>query len=246
MAGVYRTVYWRRRLKIPQPRRVGTALENLKALPVDAQIPLTLCRFAGSSYFSNMPSHIPALEIREEPFTELQRHITIPNRFETWSVLDIRDANSGFELRERRRDPIFRKDYDSIENPLEWPKRFDVSNWSLIGAFDVTGRVGGAICAFDTPDIDMLEGRSDLAAMWDLRVSPAAQRRGVGSALFRAVEAWASAKHCKEVKVETQNVNVAACRFYAKQGCQLRQVNYHAYPDLPDEVQLIWRKVISG
>ena len=37
-----------------------------------------------------------------------------------------------------------------------------------------------------------------------------------------------------------QNVNVAACRFYMAMGCELSAVNLHAYPDLPDEAQLIW------
>jgi len=193
-----------------------------------------------------MPTRISVVETREEPLSELHRHATIPSFFETWTVLDACEGAHGLELRERRRDLPFRKDYDSIEDPLAWPARFDVSNWTLIAAFNETGRVGGAICAFDTPDVDMLDGRSDLVVLWDLRVSPAAQRRGVGSALFRSVEAWARARNCREVKVETQNTNVPACRFYARQGCVLKQVNYNAYPGLPDEVQLIWRKVVSG
>ena len=42
--------------------------------------------------------------------------------------------------------------------------------------------------------------------------------------------------------VETQNVNVRACRFYARQGFALGAVNRDAYPDLPDEVLLLWYK----
>ena len=47
------------------------------------------------------------------------------------------------------------------------------------------------------------------------------------------------------MKVETQNVNVPACRFYARQGCVLGAINRFAYPDLPDEVQLLWYKTLS-
>lgn len=41
---------------------------------------------------------------------------------------------------------------------------------------------------------------------------------------------------------ETQDVNVPACRFYARQGFMLGAVNHGAYPDLPNEVQLLWQK----
>ena len=50
---------------------------------------------------------------------------------------------------------------------------------------------------------------------------------------------------CRLLKIETQNVNVAACCFYAAQGCTLGGVNRFAYLGAygaahPDEVQLIW------
>jgi hypothetical protein len=42
------------------------------------------------------------------------------------------------------------------------------------------------------------------------------------------------------LKIETQNSNVAACRFYAREGCQLRGIHPGAYADFPDEIQLLW------
>ena len=45
--------------------------------------------------------------------------------------------------------------------------------------------------------------------------------------------------------VETQNVNVAACRFYERQGCVLKQANPDAYPQLPEEIQLIVSKALT-
>jgi hypothetical protein len=44
------------------------------------------------------------------------------------------------------------------------------------------------------------------------------------------------------LKVETQNTNAPACRFYARHGFELRVVNRAAYPTLPDEIQLFWYK----
>jgi GNAT superfamily N-acetyltransferase len=106
-------------------------------------------------------------------------------------------------------------------------------------------RVGGALIAFSTDGVHMLEGRSDLAVLWDLRVSPELRRSGVGSALFAETEAWARARGCRQLKIETQNVNVPACKFYASRGCVLASIHRFAYPDLPEEVQLFWYKELS-
>jgi ribosomal protein S18 acetylase RimI-like enzyme len=91
----------------------------------------------------------------------------------------------------------------------------------------------------------MLEGREDLAILWDIRVSPEVRGQGIGSALFRAAEVRAGAEGCRQLKVETQNINVAACRFYARRGCVLRAANQMAYAEFPDEVQLLWYKDLS-
>jgi ribosomal protein S18 acetylase RimI-like enzyme len=188
----------------------------------------------------------PGIDLREEPVTEIAGHAAIPSVCESGSVFDVLQAGGGYELRERLLVEPHRKDYDLLEDPRQWPARFDVSNWALIGTYEGGTRVGGAIAAFDTPGVDMLEGRKDLVVLWDLRVSPGARRRGLGAALLQGVEAWGRQRQCRELKVETQNTNVAACRLYARQGCTLRQANRGAYPELPDEVQLIWRKALGG
>lgn len=159
-------------------------------------------------------------------------------------MFDVAAADGGFALTERILATPYIKDYDDFagEGPAEWGKHFDVSSWGFFAARIGGRRVGGAAVAFDTPGVHMLEGRRDLAVLWDLRVAPEARGRGAGAALFHAAEAWARARGCRELKVETQNVNVPACRFYARQGCILAEAVRGAYPALPDEVQLIWRK----
>lgn len=124
-------------------------------------------------------------------------------------------------------------------------KRFDVSNWVLLTAYDSGERVGGAVIALDTPELHMLDGRQDLAVLWDLRVAPEARGSGVGESLFRAVETSSRSRGCHGLKVETQNINVPACRFYQRMGCALGAVNRFAYPGLPDEIQLLWFKDLS-
>ncbi len=49
-----------------------------------------------------------------------------------------------------------------------------------------TSALCGAVLAQRTPGVYMLEGRDDLAALWDIRVHPDARRDGIGHMLFEA------------------------------------------------------------
>jgi ribosomal protein S18 acetylase RimI-like enzyme len=187
------------------------------------------------------------VEIVEESIAVAPELARIPISFEVESVFDVSAAGGGLGgllLSERRLDAPYVKDYDAAEgeHPAQWAARFDVSNWGLLCARSNGTRVGAAVVAFNTRGVNMLEGRRDLAVLWDIRVSPEARGQGVGFALFRAAEAWAAARGCRQLKIETQNINVPACRFYARQGCVLGAINRFAYRELPDEVQLLWYK----
>lgn len=190
------------------------------------------------------------LGISEEPIAGLSAYARIPIAFEVTRVFDVSTtgtARGGTTLSERALDAPYVKDYDAIEGegPTTWPERFDVSRWGLFAARLGNRRVGGAAVAFRTPGLTMLEGRDDLAVLWDIRVSPDARGQGVGSGLLRAAEAWATARGCRQMKVETQNINVPACHFYAKQGFALGAAHHFAYPALPDEIQLLWYKDLA-
>jgi GNAT superfamily N-acetyltransferase len=191
------------------------------------------------------------VDVVEESAAALAGYAGIPIAFQVRSVLDVADAadgSGGWVLTERGLDAPYLKDYDAIpgEHPAGWPDRFDVSGWGWLAARVEGRRVGGAAVALCAPGLPMPEGRRDLAALWDLRVAPGARGRGVGTALFRAAEAWARARGCRQLRVETQNVNVPACRLYARRGCVLASVDRSAYPGLPEEVRLIWRKALPG
>ena len=92
----------------------------------------------------------------------------------------------------------------------------------------------------------MLGGRDDVAVLRDIRVSPRERGGGIGSALFRAVGGWAAARGFRWLKIETQNVNVPACRFYHKMGCALGAIDRFAYPGQPAEAQLLWWKTLAS
>jgi GNAT superfamily N-acetyltransferase len=187
------------------------------------------------------------VHIEEQPIEFLVEHARVPIAFTVERILTVSIPQSGF-----CRNPFAGvdgrvsvvKDYDAIkgEGPARWLKRFDTSNWGLITARRAGERIGGAVIAFNTPGIHLLNGRTDIAALWDLRVRPDVRWSGVGSALFRAAEHWSRTRRCRSLVVETQNINVPACRFYVRMGCVLRAINSMTYPDLPGEVQLLWGK----
>lgn len=140
------------------------------------------------------------------------------------------------------------KDYDALpgQSPLSWPNRFDISHWKLVLARRQGRCIGGATLAISTPGLTMLEARDDVAVLWDIRVEPEYRHQGVGSALFGAAESVAGHAGCRLLKIETQDINRVACRFYERMGCELRAINRKAYPDFPDEIQLLWYKEIAA
>ncbi len=109
-----------------------------------------------------------------------------------------------------------------------------------MAAYNFEHRIGGCLLAYNTDGVNKPKGGDDVVAMWDVRVHPTFRRQGVGRMLFEAAVRWARDRGCRELKVETQNINVPACRFYEQQGCRLSSIDREAYHDFPDEIELNW------
>ena len=189
------------------------------------------------------------IAVAEESPANLEDYAQIPISFvvrEIFLVSVIENAPGGFSLLKQTVQTPYVKDYDAVENPQQWSSSFDLSNWGFLVARSDGLRIGGAAVAFDTPGMEMLENRRDIAVLWDIRVSQHMRNSGVGTALFKAAEVWSIEKGCRQLKVETQNINVPACRFYAEQGCVLRAIYPRAYLRFPDEVQLLWYKDLGN
>jgi GNAT superfamily N-acetyltransferase len=185
---------------------------------------------------------IRILEINSARLAEYDR---IPSRFLVRSMLDLELVDSGLggmTLHEVPVEQPYVKDYDAYgELPSDWPQKFDVCNWGFFLALDGARPVGAAAVAFDTTGVFMLEARRDLSVLWDLRVRP--EVRGAGIPLFRRAAEWSRERGCKQMKIETQNVNVPACCFYQKMGARLgeiRRFGYAAVPPVAHEVMLNW------
>jgi len=141
-------------------------------------------------------------------------------------------------------DPYI-KDYDQIpgSSPLEWVSQFELENWGFFLVNEDSKPVAAAAVAHNTNGVNMLEERIDLSVLWDIRVDPEKRGRGIGKALFKKTLEWSAGRGCKQMKIETQNINSAACHFYTKMGCELGIINrnaYWQYPNIAHEVMLNW------
>ncbi len=179
---------------------------------------------------------------------DLSIYASIPIAFEVRSVLEVEPIDhglGGIHLTERTVPEPYIKDYDGQEEggSERWPDRFDLDRWALFLALESDRSVGGAAVALDTPDISGFSNCPEVAGLWDIRVHPDFRRRGVGAALFDRVVDTARRHGCPRLKIETQNINLPACRFYAAQGCTLGGFDIHAYgsdPTCAHETMLLW------
>ncbi len=189
-----------------------------------------------------------AVRIQEVGPEALSRYAALPIAFAVESVLRVEPVDGGLgglSLSEEKLDEPYLKDYDgqSGETPEDWPRRFDVPNWGFFLAVADGCDVGATAVAVDAPGVHMLERRRDLAVLWDIRVHPHHRRDGIGTSLFGRAARWAREAGCTLLKIETQNVNVPACRFYARQGCTLGAVNRYGYSgcaSVAHEAMLLW------
>lgn len=174
----------------------------------------------------------------------IDKYSHIPISFEVNSYLEIEFKNNGLSgifIKEKKLTQPYIKDYDKIEKPGDWLNNFDVTDWGIFIARNTEGEdTGGIVIALKTKNVHILEGRDDLAVIWDIRVDALCRNKGIGKALFNHAVKFAGENKCKMLKVETQNTNVPACKFYAGQGCYLGGIHKNVYVKFPDEHQMLW------
>jgi len=133
-------------------------------------------------------------------------------------------------------DPVapYLKDYDVFpeDRPTSLARRLDLSKGAIFAAYMNDVRVGGLIVAPESPEV---------ATIYDVRLATDARCIGIGRALMAQAKAWATSEGFEEIHVETQDINVPACQFYAACGFSLVTVDEHAYPPELRETKLIWK-----
>lgn len=167
-----------------------------------------------------------------------EQYDSIPMRVNVTSSYMIEKLNlglGGFMIVETPVEPYV-KDFctGEDESVRRWDKKFDISNWVFFMAFDGERPVGAATIVSRTEGVNMLDGRSDLAVLWDIRVDDAYKGQGIGQMLFDMSKNWSLEHNLKQMKIECQNNNVPAVKFYHKQGAILSKVDEYAYYNDPE------------
>lgn len=182
---------------------------------------------------------------REIDNSYFDKYDNIPMLVEVKSILKLEKIEDGFGgilLKETpTRECI--KDLGQYEEAAKYEEQFDITNWAFFMAFDNEVPIAAVTVASRTKGVQLLCGRDDMSVLWDIRVDGRYKKQGVGTKLFNMAAQWSKSNGLKQMKIECQNNNVQACKFYHKQGAVLGKIDEYAYYEdieIRDEVQLIW------
>jgi ribosomal protein S18 acetylase RimI-like enzyme len=179
--------------------------------------------------------------------TYFSQYDSIPMRVNVKSYYKIEKIDrglGGFTFVEAPVDEPYIKDFcaGGDESAVRW-ERFGLSTWAFFMAFDGEKPVGAVAVASRSKTANMLAGRDDLAVLWDIRVHDDYKGQGIGQALFDMAVNWSREQGLSQLKIECQNNNIPAVKFYHKQGAVLSAIDEYAYynePEYRHETMLIW------
>lgn len=171
------------------------------------------------------------VRIVRESTEELPEYEAVPISFEVRSRLSLPALKIGRFVE----DPLepFVKDYDTSEadRPSALPDRLGADVLMILAAYQDDHRAGGAIVYFPS---------DDEARLIDLRVGPEFRRSGIGRKLAHQALVEVAQRGIQTLEIETQDTNVAACRFYHSLGATLVWIEREGYPGFSDEAKLVW------
>ena len=182
---------------------------------------------------------------REIDESHFEKYDSIPMIVNVKSILSLEKIENGLGGILLKETPIeqYQKDLSIYEKATEYVEKFDITNWIFFMAFDDELPIGAVTIASKTKDVIMLDGRDDISVLWDIRVDDRYKQQGIGTKLFNMAVGWSKMKGFNQMKIECQNNNVPACRFYHKHGALLGKIDQYAYYNdinVRDEVQFIW------
>ena len=144
-------------------------------------------------------------------------------------ALKVEDGEISYEIVPL---PPYEKQYSS--EPLDYASYVKSPDRAVLLAY-AGGELAGQIRIF--------KNWNAFAYVPEIAVKAEFRRQGVGRALMQAAIEWAKGAGCPGLMLETQDINVAACRFYESCGFQLGgfdQLLYKGQDPDSQETALFW------
>jgi ribosomal protein S18 acetylase RimI-like enzyme len=190
----------------------------------------------------------PILEIRPLTAEDIPRLSEIRPTYRTDTILAIEHSGSGYQvgwrLTERRLAQPFDKGglYDftpEMQQNIRARLNRGEAAYQRVAVADGQRLVGV---------LDMLwQAWNETAFIYNLMIDLDFRGQGIGQRLWHMAVRAAKNWNARAITLETQQTNIAACRFYARMGCRLVGLDeslYGNYTDDPEspivEIALFW------
>ncbi|RKN85749.1 GNAT family N-acetyltransferase [Paenibacillus ginsengarvi] len=178
--------------------------------------------------------------VREVTKSDRETNICIDGSFIVDSALELTflDGRMEYTVRERARYTKRYPDSRMVETVgLDYADYTDNPDQTMFLAFAGDAAVGR---------LNVKRNWNAYACIEDLAVDREYRRCGIGRRLMELAIAWAESAGMPGVMLETQNHNVAACRFYESCGFAIGGFDCKLYQGMDsgtDEVAIFWYKV---
>ena len=119
----------------------------------------------------------------------------------------------------KRRDPHFARAADGRRRFQDFISTHIVAHTSRVLVAEVRGRVVGYCLAVLSQYPPVFRNR-DYGSVFDLAVTARFRRRGIGTRLFRAAEAWFADRSVRRIELRIAVTNEVSTAFWRKMGFQ--------------------------
>ncbi|MCH4886243.1 GNAT family N-acetyltransferase [Acidaminobacter sp. JC074] len=175
------------------------------------------------------------MDYRIEKINESNKHYhnKAVEAFEVFGKLEIRYDEHGWHTKEKLLDKPYLKLYDAFQAECEdYLSNPDQTIFYALNDHEVLGQ------------IVIRKNWNKYCYIDDIAVSKKARQKGVATRLLDQAQKWALENKLGGFMLETQDINLAACRFYKKNGFVIGSIDNMLYRhfDTKDEIAMIWYK----
>lgn len=142
------------------------------------------------------------------------------------SILKIKCENNSFSYTVEK-VPSYEKIYFDDDEEFTNPKDYINSKNKIIYLAYKNGQVVGQIV--------LRKNWNNYAFIEDVRVDANCRGEGLGIRLVECAKEWAKARNLAGISLETQNINVRACKFYESCGFMIGGIDNSVYKGIDSE-----------